>query len=146
MCWATGCDTTDILKAYDAAIADGVDILSVSVGATQLTHNKYFKDVHAIGAFHAMKKGILTSTSADNLGQLGPYSTSKFAPWLLSVAASTIDKKFFTKIQLGNGKIYEVIHTASLYIQQKRIFFFNPNYKKYDITFKCIIIRFLFYI
>ncbi|CAJ1970956.1 unnamed protein product [Sphenostylis stenocarpa] len=107
VCWEVGCSTVDILAAYDYAIADGVDILSVSVGATTAGQKNYFDDPHSIGAFHAMKKGILTSTSADNLGPT-PYTTSKLAPWLLSVAASTTNTTFLTRVQLGNGKIYEI--------------------------------------
>ncbi|KAL0312681.1 UNVERIFIED_CONTAM: Cucumisin [Sesamum radiatum] len=32
VCWAFGCSSADILKAFDDAIADGVDIISVSLG------------------------------------------------------------------------------------------------------------------
>ncbi|XP_059457922.1 cucumisin-like isoform X2 [Corylus avellana] len=107
VCWHAGsCDELDILKAFDDAIDDGVDIISLSVGGSR-AHN-YFEDAIAIGAFHAMTNGILTSVSAGNEGP-GLSTLSNFSPWSLSVAASTIDRKFTTKIQLGNKKIYEGI-------------------------------------
>jgi hypothetical protein len=68
----------------------------------------YFEDVHAIGSFHAMANGILTSISAGNEGP-GLATVTNTSPWSLSVAATTIDRKFSTKVQLGNKKIYEVI-------------------------------------
>ncbi|KAF9596166.1 hypothetical protein IFM89_007484 [Coptis chinensis] len=58
VCWH-GCSLADILGAFDDAIADGVDIISVSLGSD--IPDPYFKDPIAIGSFHAMKKGILTS-------------------------------------------------------------------------------------
>ena len=67
----------------------------------------YFEDSIAIGAFHSMKNGILTSNSAGNDGP-NPQSVSNCSPWSLSVAASTIDRKFVTPVKLGNGAIYEV--------------------------------------
>jgi len=99
---------TDILAGYDAAIADGVDIISISVGPTKVQHLEYFDDESAIGAYHAMKSGILTSKTADNLGP-NRYTMVNLAPWFLSVAASTIDRKFFTDLKLGNGQIIQVI-------------------------------------
>ncbi|KAI9080708.1 hypothetical protein K1719_037374 [Acacia pycnantha] len=106
-CWASGCSEADILKALDEAIADGVDVISMSLGPTQVIFpDHYFQDIHAIGAFHAMKKNILTSIAANNLGpQL--FTMTMFAPWSLAVAASTMDRKFFTKVQLGNGRVIE---------------------------------------
>lgn len=105
ICWADGCSDADILAAFDDAIADGVDIISLSVGGSFAVD--YFNDSIAIGAFHSMKNGILTSNSAGNSGpQLA--SITNVSPWSLSVAASTIDRKFFTKVKLGNGEIYKV--------------------------------------
>nr|XP_007141831.1 hypothetical protein PHAVU_008G229300g [Phaseolus vulgaris]ESW13825.1 hypothetical protein PHAVU_008G229300g [Phaseolus vulgaris] len=103
VCWTGGCQSVDILAAYDAAISDGVDILSVSVGST-VKHLNYFEDVHAIGAFHAMRRGILTSKSAGNSGP-NPSTMADVAPWYISVAATTIDRKFLTDLKLGNGQI-----------------------------------------
>lgn len=60
-------------------------------------------DSIAIGYFHALK-GILTSIGACNKGpQLN--NVSNFAPWSLSVAATTIDRNFVTKVQLITIKL-----------------------------------------
>ncbi|MBA0697058.1 hypothetical protein Goari_003567 [Gossypium aridum] len=53
-----------------------------------------------------MKNGILTSNSAGNSGP-SLSTITNFSPWSLSVAASTIDRKFVTRVKLGNGEIYE---------------------------------------
>ena len=66
ICWSDGCFDADILAAFDDAINDGVDIISLSVGGFSAI--EYFNDTIAIGAFHAMKNGILTSNSAGNSG------------------------------------------------------------------------------
>lgn len=106
ICWYNGCSDEGILAAFDDAIADGVDIISLSVGSF-ITFD-YFEDSIAIGSFHAMRNGILTSNSAGNGGPF-PGSVENVSPWSLTVAASTIDRKFVTKVKLGNGQIYEVI-------------------------------------
>ncbi|CAN0837706.1 unnamed protein product [Linum grandiflorum] len=101
ICWSDGCSDADILAAFDDAIADGVDIISLSVGSSP---QDYFTDTIAIGAFHSMKNGILTSNSAGNSGP-APSTISNCSPWSLSVAASTTDRKFTTNVKLGNGKV-----------------------------------------
>ncbi|KAL3521148.1 hypothetical protein ACH5RR_019297 [Cinchona calisaya] len=104
ICWSDGCYDADILAAFDDAIADGVDIISLSVGGSFPLN--YFEDSIAIGAFHSMKNGILTSNAAGNSGPAAA-SITNFSPWSLSVAASVIDRKFVTNVQLGNNKVYE---------------------------------------
>ncbi|KAK9061135.1 hypothetical protein SSX86_018315 [Deinandra increscens subsp. villosa] len=104
ICSESGCSDADILAAFDDAISDGVDIISLSVGGSFPLD--YFEDVIAIGAFHSMKNGILTSNSAGNDGPT-PGSITNLSPWSLSVAASSIDRKFLTKIVLGNNMTYE---------------------------------------
>ncbi|KAF3433608.1 hypothetical protein FNV43_RR24710 [Rhamnella rubrinervis] len=105
-CWSDGCDDAGILKAYDDAIADGVDIISASLGPTSPLD--YFQSSGAIGSFHAAKRGILTSASAGNEGPRSSTVTG-FEPWSLSVAASTTNRRFSTMFRLGNGQIYEGI-------------------------------------
>ncbi|KAL5061416.1 hypothetical protein RYX36_023153 [Vicia faba] len=63
----------------------------------------FVDDPIAIGSFHAMENGILTSHSAGNDGP-GASTIISVAPWLFSVAATTIDRKFISKLILGNGK------------------------------------------
>ncbi|CAI0447404.1 unnamed protein product, partial [Linum tenue] len=102
ICWTLGCSDVDILAAFDDAISDGVDIISLSVGGAP---TDYFQDAIAIGAFHSMKNSILTSNSAGNSGPAAG-TVSNVSPWSLSVAASTIDRKFATGVKLGNGRTY----------------------------------------
>ncbi|KAG7534715.1 Peptidase S8/S53 domain [Arabidopsis thaliana x Arabidopsis arenosa] len=101
VCSETVCTSASLLSAFDDAIADGVDLISISLsgGYPQM----YQKDAMAIGAFHANVKGILTVNAAGNSGPF-PASTESVAPWMLSVAASTTNRGFFTKVVLGNGK------------------------------------------
>ncbi|XWS52862.1 hypothetical protein CRYUN_Cryun11dG0108600 [Craigia yunnanensis] len=93
----SGCSDMDILAALNDAIDDGVDILSLSLGGYS---PGFFHDSIAIGAFHAMKKGILTSCAA---GNAGPYlnSINNGAPWILTVGASVTDRVFKTPVKIG---------------------------------------------
>ncbi|KAM7274556.1 hypothetical protein ACFE04_016422 [Oxalis oulophora] len=101
VCWATSdCADVDILAAIDAAVHDGVDVLSISIGGWSAS---YVKDVMSVGAFHAMRKGIVTVASAGNDGP-SPSSLYNHAPWLLTVAASGTDRGFRSQVELGNKK------------------------------------------
>lgn len=108
VCWApingSECFDADILAAFDMAIHDGVDVLSVSLGGPP---SDYLNDGIAIGSFHAVSNGITVICSA---GNDGPYagSVSNVAPWILTVGASTIDRNFESDALLGNKKLYKV--------------------------------------
>ncbi|PON83147.1 Subtilase [Trema orientale] len=100
VCWSVSCTDVDILAGFDDAIADGVDIISISIGGAS---RDYFNDPIAIGAFHATKRGILTSCSAGNDGP-DTLTVQNVAPWIMTVAATGIDRQFKTLVKLGNGK------------------------------------------
>lgn len=100
VCWTSGCSDMDMLAGFDQAIADGVNFLSVSIGGPA---QDFLTDPIAIGAFHAMTRGILTSCSAGNGGPR-PLSVENVAPWILTVAASTTDRQFITVAAFGDGK------------------------------------------
>ncbi|XP_019189126.1 PREDICTED: subtilisin-like protease SBT1.7 [Ipomoea nil] len=99
VCTEDGCAESDILAAMDAAIDDGVDVLSLSLGGGSAS---FFEDSIAIGAFAAMEKGIFVSCAAGNEGP-DYYTLSNEAPWLLTVGASTIDRTIKATAVLGNG-------------------------------------------
>ncbi|KAK4759574.1 hypothetical protein SAY87_022705 [Trapa incisa] len=99
VCWGIGCSDMDILAGFDEAIADGVDMISISIGGPS---KSYFDDPIAIGSFHAMRAGILTACSAGNEGP-NLFTVQNVAPWILTVGASSIDRQFKVAVSLGNG-------------------------------------------
>ncbi|KMT00167.1 hypothetical protein BVRB_1g019850 [Beta vulgaris subsp. vulgaris] len=121
VCWASsGCSDMDILAAFDHAISDGVDLISISIGGPS---PGYVSDSISIGSFHALRKGILTVGSAGNDGPtLG--TVSNHAPWMLSVAASGIDRGFRSRVSLGNGNSVSGVG----------IDLFDPERKSYTIV------------
>ncbi|KAI4366214.1 hypothetical protein MLD38_022118 [Melastoma candidum] len=104
VCWPPvsedqgGCFDADILAAFDTAIADGVDVISFSVGGDP---SEFFSDSIAIGSFHAVAKGIPVVASASNSGPKAGTVTN-VAPWLFTIAASTLDREFRSYVALGN--------------------------------------------
>ncbi|XP_055821862.1 subtilisin-like protease [Solanum dulcamara] len=103
VCDSSGCSDSDILAGIDTAIDDGVDILSLSLGGRS---TPFYNDVVALGAFTATQRGILVSCSA---GNTGPHDStlSNEAPWILTVGASTLDRKVKATVKLGNQKVFE---------------------------------------
>lgn len=108
VCWLSGCFDSDILSAFDRAVEDGVDVISLSVGGGIVP---YYLDSIAMGAFGATERGVFVSTSAGNDGP-GDLSVSNLSPWVTTVGAGTLDRDFPAEIKLGNGK---VIRGVSLY-------------------------------
>ncbi|KAG8385918.1 hypothetical protein BUALT_Bualt03G0095200 [Buddleja alternifolia] len=107
VCWPpigeAECFDADILEGFDAAISDGVDVLSVSLAGA---NRDYFEDGTAIGAFHAVKNGVVVIAAAGNSGPF-PGTVSNNAPWMITVAASTVDREFQANAMLKNGKLFE---------------------------------------
>ncbi|XVF73321.1 hypothetical protein PTKIN_Ptkin12aG0192300 [Pterospermum kingtungense] len=104
VCWQ-GCTSVDILAGMEQAIKDGVDVLSISLASTSGAE-PYDADFIAIGSFSAFASGIFVAFSAGNSGPR-EYTAVNTAPWIMTVAASTIDRSFPTIVKLGNGQTFE---------------------------------------
>ncbi|PIA63453.1 hypothetical protein AQUCO_00201059v1 [Aquilegia coerulea] len=101
ICWSLGCLTEDIIAAYDKAVEDGVDIISYSVTGNVCP---YHLDPIAIAQFGAMENNVLVSASA---GNNGPFSDSvcNIPPWITTVGAGTIDRRFPSDVILADGTV-----------------------------------------
>jgi subtilisin family serine protease len=106
-CSLGGCASSAVLKAIDDAVNDGVDVISISIGMSSIFQSDFLSDPISVGAFHANQKGVLVICSGGNDGP-GPFSVVNTAPWIITVAASSIDRSFQSNIQLGNGVILKV--------------------------------------
>ncbi|KAF3448761.1 hypothetical protein FNV43_RR09474 [Rhamnella rubrinervis] len=103
VCSTEGCSGATILKAIDDAVKDGVDIISISIGMNSLFESDFLSDPIAIGAFHAEQKGVMVICSAGNDGP-DPSTVGNTAPWIFTVAASSIDRDLQSSVVLGNAK------------------------------------------
>jgi subtilisin family serine protease len=80
------CTTSDLARAIDDAVADGVDIINYSIGSleTDLTAPEDIALLNAIDA------GVLSVVAAGNSGPANfTLGTPGSAPWVLTVGAST---------------------------------------------------------
>ncbi|XP_070030368.1 CO(2)-response secreted protease-like isoform X1 [Nicotiana sylvestris] len=107
ICTPYGCSGSAIMKAFDYALADGVDIINLSIGQPAAAEFEFSRNPIAIGAFHAVEKGILVVTSAGNDGPLRE-TVVNVVPWIFTVSATTIDRNIETHIPLGRNKLIKV--------------------------------------
>lgn len=104
VCTRSRCSIMDIVAGLDAAVRDGVDVLSFSISATDGAQFNY--DLIAIATFKAMEHGIFVSAAAGNDGPAAGSITNG-APWMLTVAAGTMDRAIRTSVRLGNGQEFD---------------------------------------
>ncbi len=91
-CWLrpsqsrAACNTSDLTRAIDAAVADGVDIINYSVGSSM--REVAAADDAALLA--ATKAGIIAVVAAGNEGpNLATIGSPAGAPWVITAAASS---------------------------------------------------------
>uniref|UniRef100_A0ACD6A513 Uncharacterized protein n=1 Tax=Avena sativa TaxID=4498 RepID=A0ACD6A513_AVESA len=99
VCWPEGCLGSDILAGIDAAVADGVGVLSLSLGGGGAP---YYRDTVAVGAFGAAAAGVFVACSAGNSGPSGA-TVANSAPWVATVGAGTLDRDFPAYVTLPTG-------------------------------------------
>ena len=98
VCWqapgapTSSCFFSDSAAATDQAVADGVDILTFSVGTAFS-----FIDPQDLAFLFATDAGVFVSRSAGNEGP-GPESTAAGEPWVTTVAASTLGGPLFANV------------------------------------------------
>ncbi|XP_058079067.1 subtilisin-like protease SBT3 [Magnolia sinica] len=129
--WASDSEqsaATDVLAGMDQAIADGVDIMSLSLAFDQ---TPYYEDVIAMGALSAIEKGIFVACAAGNDGP-GRNSTYNGAPWIMTIGAGTIDRSFQGKLTLGNDLTLEgtSYYPESIYIANLPLYYGKGNISK----------------
>ncbi|KAJ6961040.1 LOW QUALITY PROTEIN: hypothetical protein NC652_000046 [Populus alba x Populus x berolinensis] len=97
---------SDVVAAVDQAVEDGVDILSLSIGPSSVPSGpSAFLNVLEMELLFATKAGVFVVQAAGNGGP-SPSSILSFSPWITSVAASIIDRKYSNSIILGNGRSF----------------------------------------
>ncbi|XP_010542042.1 PREDICTED: subtilisin-like protease SBT5.3 [Tarenaya hassleriana] len=122
VCWppvkGNECYDADVLAAFDAAIHDGADVISVSLGGEP---SPFFNDSVAIGSFHAVRRGVVVVCSAGNSGP-EDGTAANLAPWQITVGASTMDREFASHLVLGNKKHFKGQSLSSSALQHAKFY------------------------
>jgi subtilisin family serine protease len=106
--------TTDsaVMKAIDDAVADGMDIINLSLGSTMAARLDEDPEVQAIE--RAFKAGVIVVVAAGNNGpDLNTISSPATAPSAITVGATTSDRTFAAGIDVpGVGSFRGVLGNA----------------------------------
>ncbi|KAI3756476.1 hypothetical protein L1987_56297 [Smallanthus sonchifolius] len=103
VCTEEDCPESAIIAGMDEAVEDGVDVLSLSLG---IDSRPFYLDGIAVGAFTAIQKGVFVACAA---GNSGPFNStlSNDAPWILTVGASTLDRKIVASVSLESKDVLD---------------------------------------
>ncbi|HVZ45280.1 MAG TPA: S8 family peptidase [Ramlibacter sp.] len=104
-CWDDGsggtCFESDSMAAIDQAVADGVDVINMSVGGS----NDSSLDPVELSFMYAADAGVFVAVSAGNDGPT-PSTVEHPSPWLTTVAAGTHNRMTQATVTLGNSNQY----------------------------------------
>ncbi|KAK8592248.1 hypothetical protein V6N13_062834 [Hibiscus sabdariffa] len=93
----------DVVAAIDQAVADGVDILTLSIGPDEPPQDTVtFLGFFDIAMLFARRAGVFVVQAAGNSGP-GPSTVLSYSPWTVGAAASRTDRKYLSSLLLGNG-------------------------------------------
>ncbi|XP_059654551.1 subtilisin-like protease SBT3 [Cornus florida] len=120
---------TDTLAGMDQAIADGVDLMSLSLGFRE---TPFDENPIAVGAFAAMEKGIFVSCAAGNAGPNG-FTIDNGAPWITTVGAGTIDRDYAANVTFDDEAFTvggKSVYPLDLSVSRVPIYFGQGNRSK----------------
>ncbi|XP_044384930.1 subtilisin-like protease SBT1.7 [Triticum aestivum] len=100
-CIRGGCSLSAITAAIDAAVSDGVDLISLSFGGLV---EAFYDDLLAVATFGAERRGVFVVMAGGNDGPKAS-SITNVAPWMTTVGAATTDRVFPATLRLGNGVV-----------------------------------------
>ncbi len=103
-CWGPGvCSSIDVIAAIDSAVADGVDVLNLSLGSGEDTSGG--PTPTEIALLNADAAGVFVAVAAGNAGELeGALGSPATAPWATAVAATTGARTFRTTIEARGAR------------------------------------------
>jgi subtilisin family serine protease len=91
------------VAAIDQAVADGVDVINLSISGSRTS----LLNPVAVAFRHAAAAGVFAANSAGNSGDtIGESSVAHNSPWVTTVAASTHDRGFVKRVTLGDGRTF----------------------------------------
>ena len=94
----SGCADSDSLAAVDTAVADGVDVLNLSLSTESTAYGPLDSAL-----LNAVAAGVFVSTSAGNRGpEPGTVGAPGDAPWVTSVAATSLPRVFVATATVRN--------------------------------------------
>jgi subtilisin family serine protease len=106
-CWSTqdastaSCATSDTSAAIDQAVADGVDVISYSIGGSTTD----FLYPTMVSFLYAARAGVFVACSAGNSGPT-TSTVAHASPWVTTVAAGTHNRSSSGSVTLGDGNTY----------------------------------------
>ncbi|CAL5085972.1 unnamed protein product [Urochloa decumbens] len=92
----------EIAAGIDAAVKDGVDIISLSLG--DVDPRPFYIDALAIAVFGAERNGVFVALAGGNDGPRASTLINS-APWMTTVGAATVDRQFLANLILGDGQV-----------------------------------------
>ncbi|WIA20692.1 hypothetical protein OEZ85_005063 [Tetradesmus obliquus] len=113
VCWGLeggSCPQADIIAALDKAVADGVDVINMSLGSDTYE----FPDLLATALLQVARAGVFVAASAGNDGPK-EESVQNAAPWITTVAASNHNRAYRATVVLaGGGSATAALKTLTL--------------------------------
>ncbi|MFN8569857.1 MAG: S8 family serine peptidase [Kouleothrix sp.] len=105
--------TADLVTAIEQAVADGVDIINYSIGSVAAANP--YRTGDGLAFLDAYRAGVFVAVSAGNSGpNAGTVGSPANAPWVMSVAASTTDRRFEGRLTVRAGTDQLTLSGASI--------------------------------